>query len=157
MGVVVNIVSAVVSIVLLVVLMVVENVLRADQTLPSYHCRTAVVLKSYWQSWTDKDRELKPWSDGFVTIMRDRGGLLWSGTSAKNDRHSVTWALPLGYDSIRCECICHVAVDSRASDFPFFSLKRTTWPTVVKSMWYREMRQSWIYIMGRAVSHYEIL
>ena len=25
--------------------------------------------------------------------MKDRGGLLWSGTSAKNDRHSVTWAL----------------------------------------------------------------
>ena len=25
--------------------------------------------------------------------MTDRGGLLWSGTSAKNDRHSVTWAL----------------------------------------------------------------
>ena len=73
--------------------MVVENVLRVDQTLPSYQCRTAVVLISYWQSWTDKDRELRPRSDGFATIMTDRGGLLWSGTSAKNDRHSVTWAL----------------------------------------------------------------
>ena len=89
---VVNIVRAVVSIVSVVVLMVVENVLRVDQTLPSYQCRTAVVLISYWQSWTDKDRELRPRSDGFATIMTDRGGLLWSGTSAKNDRHSVTWA-----------------------------------------------------------------
>ena len=75
--------------------MVVENVLRADQTLPSYQCRTAVVLRSYRQSWTDKDRELRPRSDGLVTIMTDRGGLLWSGTSAKNDRHSVTWAEPV--------------------------------------------------------------
>ena len=74
--------------------MVVENVLRVDQTLPSYQCCTAVVLISYWQSWTDKDRVLRPRSDGFATIMTDRGGLLWSGTSAKNDRHSVTWALP---------------------------------------------------------------
>ena len=76
--------------------MVVENVLRADQTLPSYQCRTVVVLRSYRQSWTDKDWELWPRSDGFVMIMTDRGGLLWilwSGTSAKNDRHSVTWAL----------------------------------------------------------------
>ena len=73
------------------------NVLRVDQTLPSYQCRTAVVLISYWQSWTDKDRELRPRSDGFATIMTDRGGLLWSGTSAKNDRHSVTWALLKGY------------------------------------------------------------
>ena len=73
--------------------MVVENALRVDQTLPSYQCRTAVVLISYWQSWTDKDRELRPRSDGLATIMTDRGGLLWSGTSAKNDRHSVTWAL----------------------------------------------------------------
>ena len=69
---VVNIVSAVVSIVSMVVVMVVANVLRADQTLPSYQCRTAVVLRSYWQSWTDKDRELRPRSDGFVTIMTDR-------------------------------------------------------------------------------------
>ena len=73
--------------------MVVENVLRVDQTLPSYQCRTAVVLISYWQSWTDKDRELRPRPDGFATIMSDRGGLLWLGTSAKIDRHSVTWAL----------------------------------------------------------------
>ena len=73
---VVNIVSAAVSIVSVVVLMVVENVLRADQPLPSYQCRTAVVLRSYWQSWTDKDRELRLRSDGFVTIMTDRGGLL---------------------------------------------------------------------------------
>ena len=73
--------------------MVVGNALRADQTLPSYKRRTAVVLRSYWQSWTDKDRELRPRSDVFVTIMTDRGGLLSSGTSAKNDRHSVTWAL----------------------------------------------------------------
>ena len=73
---IVNIVSAVVSIVSVVVLMVVENVLRADQTLPSYQCRTAVVLRSYWQSWTDRDRELRPRSEGFVTIMSDRGGLL---------------------------------------------------------------------------------
>ena len=72
--------------------MVVENVLRADQTLPSYQCRTAVVLRSYRQSWTDKGRELRPRSDGLVTIMTDRGGLLWLGTSAKNDRYSVTWA-----------------------------------------------------------------
>ena len=86
--------SAVVSIVSVVVLMVVENVLRADQTLPSYQCRTVVILRSYWQSWTDKDRELTPRYDGFVTIMTDWGGLLWSGTSAENDRHSVTWALP---------------------------------------------------------------
>ena len=76
MGVVVNIVSVVVSIVLMVVLMVVENVLRADQTLPLYQCRTTVVLRSYWQSWADKDRELRPRSDGFATIMKDRGGLL---------------------------------------------------------------------------------
>ena len=89
---IVNIVSAVVSIVSVVVLMVVKNVLRADQTLPSYQCRTVVVLRSYRQSWTDKDRELWPRSDGFVTIMTDRDGLLLSGTSAKNDRHSVTWA-----------------------------------------------------------------
>ena len=73
---VVNIVSAVVSIVSVVVLMVVENVLRADQARPSYRCRTAVALKSYRQSWTDRDRELRPRSDGFVTIMTDRGGLL---------------------------------------------------------------------------------
>ena len=46
--------------------MVVENVLRADQTLPSYQCRTVVVLRSYRRSWTDKDRELWPRSDGFV-------------------------------------------------------------------------------------------
>ena len=91
-GVVVNIVSTIVSIVSVVVLMVVENVLRAGQTLPSYQCRTAVVLRSYRQSWTDKHWELRPRSDGFVTIMTGRGGLLWSGTSAKNDRHSVTWA-----------------------------------------------------------------
>ena len=89
---VVNIVSAVVSIVSVVVVMVVANELRADQTLPSYQCRTAVVLRSYWQSWTDKDRELRPRSDGIVTIMTDRDGLLWSGTSARNDRHSVAWA-----------------------------------------------------------------
>ena len=31
--------------------------------LVSYSCRTAVVLRSYWQSWTDKDRELRPRSD----------------------------------------------------------------------------------------------
>ena len=92
MGVIVNIVSAVVSIVSVVVLMVVENVLRAEQTLPSYMCRTDVILRSYWQSWTDKDRELRSRSYGFVTMMTDRGGLLWSGTSAKNDRHSVTCA-----------------------------------------------------------------
>ena len=55
MGVVVNIVSAIVS----TVSVVVENVLRADQTLLSYQCRTAVVVISYRQSWTDKDRELK--------------------------------------------------------------------------------------------------
>ena len=73
---VVNIVRSVVSIVSVVVLMVVENVLRVDQTLPSYQCRTAVVLISYWQSWTDKDRELRPRSNGFATIMTDRGGLL---------------------------------------------------------------------------------
>ena len=73
---VVDIVSAVLSIVSVVVLMVVENVLRADQTLPSYQCRTAVVLTSYRQSSTDKDRELRPRSDGLVTIMTDRGGLL---------------------------------------------------------------------------------
>ena len=73
---VVNIVSAVMSIVSVVVLMVVENVLRADQTLPSYQCRTVVVLRSYRQSWTDKDRELWPRSDGFVTIMTGRDGLL---------------------------------------------------------------------------------
>ena len=73
---VVNIVSAVVLIVSVVVLMVVENVLRADQTLPSYQCRTVVVLRSYRQSWTDKDRELWPRSDGFVTILTDRDGLL---------------------------------------------------------------------------------
>ena len=78
-----------------VVLMVVENVLTVDQTLPSYQCRTAVVLRSYRQSWTDTDRELRPRSDVFVTIMTDRGGLLWSGTSAKNDRHSVTWAIQI--------------------------------------------------------------
>ena len=69
-----NIVSAVVSIVSVVVLMVVENVLRADQTVLSCQCRTAVVLRSHRQSWTD--RELRPRSDGFVTIMTDRDGLL---------------------------------------------------------------------------------
>ena len=73
---VVNIVSAVVSIVPVVVLMVVENVLRADQALPLYQCRTAVVPRSYRQSWTDRDREFWPRSDGFVTIMTDGGGLL---------------------------------------------------------------------------------
>ena len=62
---VVNIVLAVVSIISVVVLMV-ENVLRADQILPSYQCCTAVLLRSYRQSWTDKDR------DGFVTNMTDR-------------------------------------------------------------------------------------
>ena len=77
-------------------LMVVENVLRADQTLPSYQYRAAVEPRSYRQSWTDRDRGLRPRSNGFVTIMTDRGGLLWSGTSARNDRHSVTWALVKG-------------------------------------------------------------
>ena len=71
---VVNIVSAVVSMVSVVVLMVVGKVLRADQTFPSYWFRTAVILRSYWQSWTD--RELRPGSDGFVTIMTDPGVLL---------------------------------------------------------------------------------
>ena len=47
---VVNIVSAVVSMVSVVVLMVVGKVLRADQTFPSYWFRTAVILRSYWQS-----------------------------------------------------------------------------------------------------------
>ena len=75
-GVVVNIVSAVLSFVSVVVLMVVEDVLRADQTLLSYQCRTAVVLRSYRQSWTDKDREVRPRCDGLVTIMTDRGGIL---------------------------------------------------------------------------------
>ena len=91
--------------------MVVENVLRADQTVPSYQCRTAVVLRLYWQSWTDRDRELRPRSDGFVTIMTDRDGLLWSETSAKNDRHSVTWALPNMYpESYDCGLPGHLAV-----------------------------------------------
>ena len=72
---VVNIVSAVVSIVSVVVLKFVENVPRADQTLLSYQCCTGVVLKSYWQSWTEKVWELRPRSDGFVMIMTDRDGL----------------------------------------------------------------------------------
>ena len=84
--------------------MVIENVLRADETpKPSYQCRTAVVPRSYRQSWTDRDRELRPRSDSFVTIMTDRGGVLWSGTSAKNDRHSVTWVLT---SPLRSKCLC---------------------------------------------------
>ena len=72
-----------------------------DTRLSPFRCRTAVVLRSYKHSWTDRDRELKPRSDGFVTIMTDRGGLLWSGTSAKNDRNSVTLALAITYHLFR--------------------------------------------------------
>ena len=39
--------------------------------LVSYSCRTKIVL-----AVLDKDREFRPRSDGFVTIMTDRGGLL---------------------------------------------------------------------------------
>ena len=37
----------------------------------SYSCRTKIV-----QAVLERDRELRPRSDGFVTIMTDRGGLL---------------------------------------------------------------------------------
>ena len=72
--------------------MVVENVLRAVQTLPSYQCRTAVVLRSYRQSWTDKDRELRDtiwwffsrsWQIGVVCYDREHRqrmiGTVWLG------------------------------------------------------------------------------
>ena len=87
----------------LVVLMVVENVLRADQTPPSYQCRTVVVLRSYRQSWADKDRELWPRSNGLSrswqigTVCYDREhrqrmiGTVWPGrlTVSCNDLANV--------------------------------------------------------------------
>ena len=65
---------------------------------------TSVVLRSVQQSYADRigGRRQRvateigskmPRPDESSTITRDRGGLLWSETSALNDRHSVTRAL----------------------------------------------------------------
>ena len=64
---VVNIVSAVVSIVSVVVLMVGGNLLRADQTLPSYQCRTAIVLDR-----TGSLGQTEIWSQGHNLMFLSR-------------------------------------------------------------------------------------
>ena len=154
--VVVNIVSAVVSIVSVVVLMVVENVLRADQTLPPYQCGTAVVPRSYRQSWTNRGRELRQRSGGFVTIMTDRGSLLWSGTSANNDWHSVIWALTC---PLRSKCLCwpmeiELTCKTFSSNF-MLHLSIAKWSGI-------HVRLRWWYMMGlfgrgRYIRHKQIV